>query len=1231
MLVEITTQPVDTTVDEPDAAAFTCVAEEAVDDNWDSVAGLLNAEGAAWTDVKTGEVWQNVGSVAEVAGAAKFGGKGMRTAGSTDRLQSDTLGVWDITQSEWTYEGWHRYTTGGRHNPIVSFGDIFADTNRWQLRFDSSDGGLNLYTQSGSTTVDNVQATTPLAIDDWHYIFMVATGGRLKIYANDMVTPEIDVALTDYSYTTSKRVTLNCARLSTTQFGAIGDFDDVRFTNLARTPAVPTTAHPTQGPVDDDWASVTSLLTGNTDKTDLVEGVTWTTTGTVTAGGTTSRWGRGSLDFGNQAGYLTSTDMEMPDMTGEFTVEGAVYATDLSASPMSIIACDTGAASVVAGFWLYYSTNVLYLRAYSAGSTERVAIDHSVPFTGGVWHDIAISRDSGGTWTLVLDGVANTDTETGTPGTPTTVRYGRWGTTDIRRWKGEMEEWRWTKGVARTSISSAPTAPFPKEGPPDEAWGSVVCYLPFDVDLTDARGNTTFTNAGSTLTTTAKFGSARQMLSESNQGFVSDAAASFWNFLHNGVADWTVDVWVRRVVGGDSTDMRIISGGSSSAGYSFELIVKQDGSVRAVQHDGSAPAAADATTATGVVAAATWSFIRVTFTQSTGVLAVAVDGVTEATDTGSGWASNDASNTLRVGGIPGNTGFDFRGQMDELRITDGVARDLSELPTKPFPTRGTTPVEYQWQEKTAAEASWTPADTTTALWIDASDETTITDTAGAISQVDDKSGNSRHFGIRGNPQTGVDTVNALNVISCTNDALVSNDTASTWSFLHDGTECQVYAVMAVAPNNSNPNDLLTMVATCDSSTANVGFALYYDDRSGSGFNNGTFAGVAGASSGNWVAQVDARSTSVMSRGTLLSSVLLDVDDALDAAKMRFKLSGSGITATSVSSSTASSSASAPTGTLVLGGLATNTTFNIDDGYICEVIIVEGAYDKDRDEKIEGYLSHKWGIESDLPSTHPYVTTAPVSGGFLDMASETSTDLVIDPTDSASDDGREFRCKVSDPALTFLLRDDDTNGNTNITDASDYYRTITVAGSAASTTAEFKWGPTSIDAQAAGDHIELVNSVDLIDMSEPWTVDGWWRFNDGTTDKAFWGTRDSSASNKGIQVWQDSSERLRIDAVTEGGTTVLTHTGTSSELLSGTWQFMRWTYDGNGRIRAAQDGDIICDITAVDTISNGGDTFYIGEMTSAETTLGDQRFEDVMITRGVELDLTDVPLARRTEP
>jgi len=46
-----------------------------------------------------------------------------------------------------------------------------------------------------------------------------------------------------------------------------------------------------------------------------------------------------------------------------------------------------------------------------------------------------------------------------------------------------------------------------------------------------------------------------------------------------------------------------------------------------------------------------------------------------------------------------------------------------------------------------------------------------------------------------------------------------------------------------------------------------------------------------------------------------------------------------------------------------------------DGDIAEVVIWRSVSTADR-EKIEGYLAHKWGLTANLPSSHPYKSSAP---------------------------------------------------------------------------------------------------------------------------------------------------------------------------------------------------------------------------------------------------------------
>ena len=57
----------------------------------------------------------------------------------------------------------------------------------------------------------------------------------------------------------------------------------------------------------------------------------------------------------------------------------------------------------------------------------------------------------------------------------------------------------------------------------------------------------------------------------------------------------------------------------------------------------------------------------------------------------------------------------------------------------------------------------------------------------------------------------------------------------------------------------------------------------------------------------------------------------------------------------------------------LGGVGTTPSFT---GYICEIIITHKVLSEYDRQLIEGYLAHKWGLTSGLPSSHPYKYVPP---------------------------------------------------------------------------------------------------------------------------------------------------------------------------------------------------------------------------------------------------------------
>lgn len=72
---------------------------------------------------------------------------------------------------------------------------------------------------------------------------------------------------------------------------------------------------------------------------------------------------------------------------------------------------------------------------------------------------------------------------------------------------------------------------------------------------------------------------------------------------------------------------------------------------------------------------------------SSGVFTLYVNGVSVATATNTTHASGDSTSTLRIGEYAGGTGFGLNGNLQDFRITWGVARYLSNFtpPTAQFP------------------------------------------------------------------------------------------------------------------------------------------------------------------------------------------------------------------------------------------------------------------------------------------------------------------------------------------------------------------------------------------------------------------------------------------------------------------------------------------------------------------------------------------------------------------
>jgi hypothetical protein len=261
-----------------------------------------------------------------------------------------------------------------------------------------------------------------------------------------------------------------------------------------------------------------------------------------------------------------------------------------------------------------------------------------------------------------------------------------------------------------------------------------------------------------------------------------------------------------------------------------------------------------------------------------------------------------------------------------------------------------TQQSYMW-EFPAQYGLWSPANITTALWLDAADSSTVTTVSSAVSQWNDKSGNSR------------------------------NATASS-------TERPTYSATSF---NSKPG--LTFNGTSNVLRADALASLLggedtpFSAHAVVNFSSGVLLGLGSSASNNPVHSIVALSASSLfesSRRDLASSGLGTSITGSNSASANLLLGNvfTGTSATLYRNGSQDASGAQDVGTLgtlnrfAIGALARPTVGSYATGTISEIIINTTAISTDTRQRIEGYLAHKWGLTASLPSDHPYKTVGP---------------------------------------------------------------------------------------------------------------------------------------------------------------------------------------------------------------------------------------------------------------
>ena len=239
---------------------------------------------------------------------------------------------------------------------------------------------------------------------------------------------------------------------------------------------------------------------------------------------------------------------------------------------------------------------------------------------------------------------------------------------------------------------------------------------------------------------------------------------------------------------------------------------------------------------------------------------------------------------------------------------------------------------------------WSPAQMQTALWLDASDISTISVDTG-VSQWRDKSGNNSH---------------------ATQSVSSSRPTYDATGF--NGLPCVTFGATVA-------NVMVTPTLPLTSS----GAVIFYGFR----LNNDIGYGVVANSTTHWDRFDDGKSYPSLLRATRIENLALSAPltgnhimcyIANPASEYTIRRDGAQIYsagAFTFSNNIAGIGAGhgAPLTVSTAGGLLR--------GSIVEVVIVPSTMSLGEIQKVEGYLSNKWGIQ--IPATHPYANRPPLIG------------------------------------------------------------------------------------------------------------------------------------------------------------------------------------------------------------------------------------------------------------
>lgn len=227
------------------------------------------------------------------------------------------------------------------------------------------------------------------------------------------------------------------------------------------------------------------------------------------------------------------------------------------------------------------------------------------------------------------------------------------------------------------------------------------------------------------------------------------------------------------------------------------------------------------------------------------------------------------------------------------------------------------------------------------MWYDAADPngTGVTPSAGAITTWIDKSGNGRHASVTGTFTVILNAINGLPVVSMTNPQSAAANYALT--SVNGPTVFPVYF------------NVLAVYKMVSSTTYPAPWTYTFENSQGQPIDQyGASRFISGAGSSSYTI------------GATTNTVL--VSQLFNPTYVEY-LNGS---------TTASYTGGFANTQATQFSIATRATDRVTSfyGYICEILVYNTQMSSANQYILEGYLAWKWGIQGNLPTTHPYFYT-----------------------------------------------------------------------------------------------------------------------------------------------------------------------------------------------------------------------------------------------------------------